>query len=98
MNLALAIVLLVAAQRLAEVIHGQRNARRLLAQGAVEAGAGHYPLLVLVHVPCRLEVTSPTCVERSGEDAARRRRAAVEPGQPLAAAAKLPSGYRTQVR
>jgi methyltransferase len=48
-NLALAIVLLVAAQRLAEVIHGQRNARRLLAQGAVEAGAGHYPLLVLVH-------------------------------------------------
>jgi methyltransferase len=48
-NWALAIVLLVAAQRLAELVHGQRNARRLLAEGAVEAGAGHYPLLVLVH-------------------------------------------------
>jgi len=48
-NLALAIVLLVAAQRLAELVYGQRNARRLLAAGAVEAGAGHYPLLVLVH-------------------------------------------------
>lgn len=45
----MAIVLLVAAQRLAELIYGQRNARRLLDQGAVEAGAGHYPLLVLVH-------------------------------------------------
>jgi methyltransferase len=49
MNLAVAIVLLVAVQRLAELIHGERNARRLLAQGAVEAGAGHYPILVLVH-------------------------------------------------
>ncbi|MDH3911759.1 MAG: hypothetical protein OEU09_10700 [Rhodospirillales bacterium] len=49
MNLALAIVLLVAAQRLAELIYGQRNSRRLLAEGAVETGTGHYPLLVLVH-------------------------------------------------
>jgi methyltransferase len=49
MNFALAVVLLVAVQRLAETVHGRRNARRLLAQGAVEAGAGHYPLLVLVH-------------------------------------------------
>ncbi len=49
MNLALAIVLLVALQRLAELLHGQRNAKRLLAEGAVEAGAGHYPVIVLVH-------------------------------------------------
>jgi methyltransferase len=48
-NLALAIVLLVAAQRLAELLHGQRNARRLLSEGAIEAGASHYPILVLVH-------------------------------------------------
>ena len=34
MNVALAIVLLVAVQRLAELIHGERNARRLLAAGA----------------------------------------------------------------
>ncbi len=49
MNPALAIVLLVAAQRLAELLYGQRNARRLLAEGAIEAGSGHYPILVLVH-------------------------------------------------
>ena len=49
MNAAVVIVLLVALQRLAELIHGQRNARRLLAEGAMEAGAGHYPVIVLVH-------------------------------------------------
>ena len=49
MNPAVVIVLLVAAQRLGEMAYGQRNARRLLAEGAVEAGAGHYPVIVLVH-------------------------------------------------
>ena len=49
MNAAVAIVLLVAVQRLGELVHGQRNARRLLAEGAVETGAGHYPIIVLVH-------------------------------------------------
>ena len=44
------IVLLVAVQRLAEMIYARRNAQRLLAVGGVEAGAGHYPVLVLVHV------------------------------------------------
>ncbi len=42
-------VLLVAAQRLAELVYGARNTRRLLAAGGAEAGAGHYPLLVLLH-------------------------------------------------
>ncbi len=43
------IVLLVAAQRLAELIYSRGNARRLLAEGGVEHGAGRYPLLVLLH-------------------------------------------------
>lgn len=43
------VVLLVAAARLAELAHARRNARRLLAAGGREAGAGHYPLLVLLH-------------------------------------------------
>ena len=44
------VVLLVAVQRLAELVYARRNTKRLLAAGGVEAGAGHYPLLVLVHV------------------------------------------------
>ena len=44
-----AIVLLVAVQRLAELAIARRNTRRLLAEGAVEHGAGHYPLMVLLH-------------------------------------------------
>ncbi len=43
------IVLLVAAQRLAELIYSRGNARRLLAEGGIEHGAGRYPLLVLLH-------------------------------------------------
>lgn len=43
------IVALVAAERAAELVHARRNTRALLARGGVEAGAGHYPLLVLLH-------------------------------------------------
>ena len=43
------IILLVALQRVSELILAQRNTRRLLAQGAVEHGARHYPLFVLLH-------------------------------------------------
>jgi methyltransferase len=43
------IVLLVAAQRLAELAVAQRNTKRLLAAGAREEGAAHYPLFVLLH-------------------------------------------------
>jgi methyltransferase len=49
MNAALAIVGLVALQRLAELILAQRNQRRLMARGGVEVGRGHYPLLVALH-------------------------------------------------
>ena len=38
------------AQRLAELAWSNRNTRRLLAGGAREVGAGHYPFLVLLHL------------------------------------------------
>lgn len=46
---AVAILALVTLQRLAELRLATRNSRRLLAQGAVEHGAGHYPLVVALH-------------------------------------------------
>lgn len=49
MSPVLVVVLLVAAQRLAELAVARRNTARLLAQGAVEHGARHYPLIVLLH-------------------------------------------------
>ncbi len=42
------IVGLVALQRLGELVYARANSRRLLARGGVEAGAGHYPFLVLL--------------------------------------------------
>lgn len=36
-------------QRLFELRHARRNTARLMAQGAREAGAGHYPLIVGLH-------------------------------------------------
>ena len=48
---ALALFLaVVIAQRVAELALSARNARLLLARGAREHAAGHYPLLVIVHV------------------------------------------------
>ena len=44
------VVGLVAVQRLAEVAYGRRNERRLRAEGGVEAGAGHYPLIAGLHL------------------------------------------------
>jgi methyltransferase len=44
-----AILALVTLQRLAELSLASRNGRRLLAQGAVEHGASHYPLVVALH-------------------------------------------------
>ena len=42
-------VCLVALQRLLELAYSRRNERRLRARGAVERGAGHYPLMVGLH-------------------------------------------------
>jgi methyltransferase len=44
-----AIILLVALARLVELFLAGRNARRLLADGALEVGRAHYPLIVTLH-------------------------------------------------
>jgi len=49
MTAAVVILALVTAQRLGELVLARRNTRRLLAQGGVETGAGHYPLIVALH-------------------------------------------------
>lgn len=43
------VLVLVALQRVGELVYAQRNTERLLANGAVEIGASHYPLIVLLH-------------------------------------------------
>lgn len=43
------VLALVAAQRGIELVYAARNTRKLLAAGAVEIGARHYPLFVLLH-------------------------------------------------
>jgi methyltransferase len=49
MTAAVLILLLVTAQRLIELDIARRHTRVLLARGAYEVGAGHYPLIVAVH-------------------------------------------------
>jgi methyltransferase len=49
MSLVIAILAFVTLERLAELWIANRNTKRLLAKGAREHGAGHYPLLVIVH-------------------------------------------------
>lgn len=49
MSLATIILALVTLQRLGELALARRNTQKLLARGAVEVGANHYPLLVSVH-------------------------------------------------
>ena len=43
------VVGVVAVLRLLELVHAARNARALRARGAVEHGASHYPLFILLH-------------------------------------------------
>jgi methyltransferase len=49
MTLSILILALVTLQRLGELVLARRNTRRLLARGAIEAGAEHYPILVGLH-------------------------------------------------
>ena len=49
MNLAVLILSLVTAERLAELALARRNTARLKARGALEHGSGHYPLIVALH-------------------------------------------------
>ncbi|MEQ8395294.1 isoprenylcysteine carboxylmethyltransferase family protein [Thalassobaculum sp.] len=43
------VVALVAVQRLAELVLAHRNTTRLLAEGGVEHGRRHYPVIVVLH-------------------------------------------------
>ncbi|HXP76276.1 MAG TPA: isoprenylcysteine carboxylmethyltransferase family protein [Stellaceae bacterium] len=54
--LAAGVVVLVALERLAELWHAQRNTRALLADGGIEVGRGHYPLMVALHAAWLLEI------------------------------------------
>ena len=51
MNVVLLVVgvMLVAIQRLLELLYSRRNERRLRARGAVERGSGHFPAMVAIH-------------------------------------------------
>lgn len=49
MTLTIIILALVTLQRLGELWLSNRNTKALLAQGAHEVGAAHYPLIVAVH-------------------------------------------------
>ena len=50
MTLGIIILALVTLQRLGELWLSNRNMKRLLAQGAREHGAAHYPFIIAVHV------------------------------------------------
>ena len=50
MTLNLVILGLVTLERLAELLLANRNTKRLLAEGAREHAAGHYPLIVALHL------------------------------------------------
>jgi methyltransferase len=54
--IAYVIIATVIAQRLAELWYARKNTTALLARGAVEAGRGHYPLFVLMHVAWLLTI------------------------------------------
>ncbi len=49
MTAAEIILALVTLQRAGELVVARRNTQRLIARGAVEIAAGHYPLVVAVH-------------------------------------------------
>lgn len=53
---ALAFIAFLLLQRGAELVIARRNTRRLLARGAVEHGAGHYPLIVAMHAAWLLAI------------------------------------------
>jgi len=49
MSFALALIAFVVVQRILETIYAARNARALIAQGGIEIGRKHYPLIVALH-------------------------------------------------
>lgn len=45
-----ALLVYVIIERLLELVIARRNTQKLMARGAVEAGAGHYPVMIALHV------------------------------------------------
>lgn len=43
-------ILILAVQRIAEIIVAKQNEQKVKKQGAIEYGEGHYPYIVLMHV------------------------------------------------
>ena len=50
MTLSIAVLGLVTLQRLSELVLARRNTTALFKRGAVEVAAGHYPLIVALHM------------------------------------------------
>lgn len=57
------VMALVVLQRLAELAVARRNTRRLMARGGREVGAGHYPLMVGMHVAWLAAIAFTTPLE-----------------------------------
>jgi methyltransferase len=49
MSFAAIILTLVTLQRLGELVLARRNTEKLMARGAIEVGAAHYPIIVVLH-------------------------------------------------
>ena len=49
MSAAIALLILVTLQRASELVIARRNTEALLKLGAIETGAAHYPVMVLLH-------------------------------------------------
>jgi len=47
--IAFGVIVAVALQRLLEVVWAEHNTRKLRSQGAIEAGASHYPFIIALH-------------------------------------------------
>jgi methyltransferase len=68
-------IMAVAAQRLVELRRSSRNERRMRDAGAVEHGAGHYPVMVMLHAGWLLATLvevhrAPAAVGRAGRTGA----------------------------
>jgi methyltransferase len=48
--MTVALLIYVIVERLMELVLARRNTKRLMARGAQEAGAGHYPVMIALHV------------------------------------------------
>lgn len=58
------ILALVVLQRLGELVVANRNTARLMARGAREVGAAHYPLFILLHASWLVAIALTTPLDR----------------------------------